>query len=337
VRRAPEFWWRSRTSASARLLFPLGSLIGAVAARRMARPGMRAEVPLICVGNFVVGGAGKTPTALALAEMLIATDERPFFLSRGYGGTRRPEPIVVDQDRARAADVGDEPLLLAKVAPTIVGADRIAAARLAVSRGATAIVMDDGLQSRSLELDLALAVVDGETGVGNGLTLPAGPLRAPLAAQMPYVSAVVVIGPGAAGEAVAWAARRASTPVLRATLMPDIDAICRLQGRRVLAFAGIGRPQKFFATLERAGVTVEERIAFPDHHRFVPKDIADLVRRARVRSLALVTTEKDAVRLPQGSDAVALPVRLTFEEPDKMRGLVEATLARARARLKAGS
>ena len=267
--RRPAFWSATPPTLSARLLSPLAWLYGSVTARRMAGAGTRGPVAIICVGNFVAGGAGKTPTAIALARLLLRRGEMPAFLSRGYGG-RLAGPVAVDPARHAAADVGDEPLLLARAAPAFVAHDRVAGARLAASAGASVVIMDDGLQNPSLAKDLAIAVVDGASGIGNGLALPAGPLRAPLERQLGHVGAVVIIGAGAAGERVAAEARRAGVPVHAARLVADAAAAAAIRRRPVLAFAGIGRPEKFFATLEDAGAVVVERVAFPDHHRFEP-------------------------------------------------------------------
>ena len=217
--RAPRGWRQARPGLLARALSPLGAIYGAATARRMARPGVRVEAPVLCVGNFVVGGAGKTPTALALARLLRAAGERPAFLSRGYGGEAHADSLRVSLNADNARRVGDEPLLLARVAPCYVGPDRVASARLAIEDGASVLIMDDGLQNPALEKTLSLAVVDGEAPFGNGLCLPAGPLRAPIAAQMRHVDALVMIGGDAA--AAARAARRAASrffwPVSRPT------------------------------------------------------------------------------------------------------------------------
>ena len=192
--RTPGFWTKRKPTLLARALQPIGLAYGRATARRMRRTGERAPAPTICVGNFVAGGAGKTPTAIALARMLIANGRRVAFLSRGYGGAERVEPLLVDANAHTAAMVGDEPLLLARIAPCWVGADRVRSARSAVEAGANALMLDDGLQNPALVKDLAFAVVDGETGFGNGLCVPAGPLRAPVAVQLPFVRALIVIG-----------------------------------------------------------------------------------------------------------------------------------------------
>jgi len=313
--RAPAFWGRP-PGLVAWGLSPLGALYGAATARRMARAGAQAGAPVLCVGNFVVGGAGKTPTALALARLLRGAGEHPAFLSRGYGGQARAESRRVDPaDSARS--VGDEPLLLARVAPCYVGADRIASARLAVEDGASVLVMDDGLQNPALHKTLTAAVVDGDAPFGNGLCLPAGPLRAPLDAQIPYVDALVVIG-GASNAPSNIAARIGDKPLFAARLQADAIAAATLIGRPVLAFAGIARPDKFFATLEGLGAQVAVRVTFPDHWRFSPREIDRLLMRAEAGGLIAVCTEKDFVRLPPDRQphVRALPVTLSFDEPD---------------------
>jgi len=312
--RAPAFWTRP-PGLFAWSLSPLGALVGAATARRMARQGADVGAPVLCVGNFVVGGAGKTPTALALARLLRAAGEHPAFLSRGYGGQTRADSRRVDPaDSARS--VGDEPLLLARVAPCYVGADRVASARLAVEDGAGVLVMDDGLQNPDLNKTLTVAVVDGEAPFGNGLCLPAGPLRAPLDAQIPYVDALVVIG-GAPQDQTNIAAR-INKPLFAARLQADAIAASMLIGRPVLAFAGIARPEKFFATLEGLGAQIAERVAFPDHWAFSPREIDRLLARAGRRGWIPVCTEKDFVRLPpdRRPHVRALPVTLSFEAPN---------------------
>lgn len=330
--RAPAFWQRA-PSLAANLLRPAGFVYGAVAARRMRRAGERAGVPVICVGNFTAGGAGKTPTALAIAQMLTEAGERPVFLTRGYGG-RLHGPVRVDPARHGALDVGDEPLLLVRIAPAIVARDRPAGARLAVAEGASVIVMDDGLQNPSLAKDLRIAVVDGETGVGNGLCLPAGPLRAPLSAQWPRIDGAIVIGAGAGGEAVARETLRAGKPLIRARLEPDPAAAAGLRGRRVLAFAGIGRPAKFFATLAACGAEIAARQAFPDHHSFTAPEMAALVARAEADGLALVTTEKDFARIETAPALRAyapriapVPVRLALDGDGALRNMLAARVS----------
>lgn len=320
LRRAPRFWWRETPTLLARLLQPLGFLYGRITLRRMRQPGADAGLPVICVGNFIAGGAGKTPTAIAIARLLEERGEKPFVLMRGYG-SRLAGPVEVDPDRHRAVDVGDEPLLMARHARTVIARDRVAGARLARGLGASIVVMDDGLQNPSLLKQLRLAVVDGSSGAGNGLCLPAGPLRAPLAEQLSETDAVIVIGPGDAGERVAAVARAAKKPVLAAALKPADAAVERLRGREVIALSGIGRPEKFAATLRDAGATVAAEQAHGDHHAYGQVDVAAALATAREHSALIATTEKDWTKLaplwPQDAREalVVVPVTLVFAEP----------------------
>lgn len=319
--RAPGFWSKP-VGVVAAVLAPAGLLYGQVTAWRMSRGGVRVPVPVICVGNFVAGGAGKTPVALALGRWLAEAGWRPGFLSRGYGG-RLPGPVTVDPSRHGFEDVGDEPLLLARVAPVTVARDRIAGARHAIAHGANILVMDDGLQNPSLRKDLRIAVVDAALGSGNGLCVPAGPLRAPLPAQWPHVDAVVVIGQGDAGDALAQTAERAGKAVLRGSLVHEDAVASALRAAPVFAFAGIGRPDKFFATLAGTGALLCGSRAFPDHHPFTGADMTTLRREATRVGATLVTTEKDWVRIPAGHRAgiEALPVTLAWDAGD-MRDLL---------------
>jgi tetraacyldisaccharide 4'-kinase len=327
--RDPAFWWTEHSAAAA-LLAPFAACYGAIATRNMARPGCRAPVPVICVGNFTLGGAGKTPTAIALAHLLLESGHRPFFLSRGYGG-RVVGPVLIDHPptlmgaglrSSSREDVGDEPLLLARVAPTVVARDRPAGVTAAAKAGADTIIMDDGLQNPSVDKDLAIAVVDGRRGIGNGRTFPAGPLRAPLEAQLDHIDAVLLVGSaGRAAERAIDAAQRRGVPVLYGDLQPAPDAVAALAGKAVLAFAGIADPDKFFATLEAHGIPAAIRERFPDHHRYGVNEISALVDCAQRHGMTLVTTEKDLARLSGDPAAIeliersaVLPVILRFRE-----------------------
>lgn len=327
--RTPAFWSRVPPAPMANALRPLGWLYGAITARRMAMAGRAAPVPVVCVGNFTAGGAGKTPVALALVRILRDLGERPVILSRGYGADVR-EPVRVDPDRHTAADVGDEPLLLARAAPTVVSPDRVAGAVACAEAGASVIVMDDGLQNPRLAKDLTLAVADGRTGIGNGLCLPAGPLRAPMAQQWPFVDALIVLGDGEAGMLLAEDADQHGRPVFQARLLPGAREAALLAGRRVFAFAGIGRPQKFFETLLACGAEVAEAIALPDHHVFRPGEVDRLVARAAAEGLLPVTTEKDMMRIGPRTDVLALPVVAVFDDERALVALCGARLTAAR-------
>ena len=331
--REPAFWWR-KAGLEAALLAPVAAGYGAIAAGRMAKAGARAGLPVLCVGNFTLGGAGKTPTAMALAKMLADAGEKPFCLSRGYGGSAAG-PKLVDVHGDHAALVGDEALLLARAAPTIVARDRVAGAALAKTQGASAVIMDDGLQNPSLQKDFTLAVIDGKRGIGNACVFPAGPLRAPLAAQLARTDALLVMGEGNGAPDVVALAEKRGLPVLHGRLVPDTSAVTALKGRKVLAFAGIGDPEKFFATAVAAGIAVTQRKSFPDHHRFSAEQAAKLEMDADSEGLALLTTEKDRARMT-GDPALhalaesvhVLPVTLDLDEPEKLRTLVMGALRR---------
>jgi len=326
--RAPRFWLKPRPTLLARLLGPAGLAYGAATARRMRGTGERIGAPTICVGNFVAGGAGKTPAALALARMLIGEGRRVAFLSRGYGGAERVEPLLVDASAHTAATVGDEPLLLAKLAPCWVGADRVRSGRKAVEAGANVLILDDGLQNPTLVKDLAFAVVDGETGFGNGLCVPAGPLRAPVSDQLPLVRALIVLGGDDAG-ASRIAALAPMKPLIRANLEPDALAAAPLIGREVVAFAGIARPEKFYATLRRVGAQIVMTRDFPDHHPYTAREIEALTEEAAGRGALLATTEKDVARLSarQARAVVTLPVTLRFDDPRAVKRMLRQAVA----------
>jgi tetraacyldisaccharide 4'-kinase len=321
---APAFWWRKAGLAAASLA-PVAWLYGFVAARRMGQRGRAVGIPVVCIGNFTVGGAGKTPTALAVARMLTDSGERPVFLTRGYGG-RLPGPVRVDADRHSAQDVGDEPLLLARVAPTLVARDRVAGAAAAQAAGASVIVMDDGFQNPSLAKQCSVLVIEGDRSLGNGNVIPAGPLRAPLGTQLGHAHALLTIGDGVAAAPVAASAARRGLSLFRGRLVPDPATAAACAGSPVLAFTGIGNPEKFFATLDAAGIAAPVRRAFPDHHRYSASEAAALIREAEQNKLSLLTTEKDAARLTGDRALTALrervrvlPVTLAIDQEDAFR------------------
>jgi tetraacyldisaccharide 4'-kinase len=335
--REPRFW-HGPSSFTSNLLRPLAALYGAIAARRMQRKGIDAGVPVICVGNYHVGGAGKTPTVLALAKLLRDLGETPVVLSRGYGGKLRG-PVKVNTARHAAADVGDEPLMLAATLPVVISRQRADGVPLARSLGASVIVMDDGFQNPSVAKDASLIVIDGDRGLGNGQVFPAGPLRAPLLPQMARTDALVIVGNGTAAEAVAAGIAAQGKPVLRAHLAPDQASAASLRGQRVLAFAGIGDPARFFGTLQASGVDVVRSHAFADHHTFSRGEIDSLITEAGRDALTLVTTEKDLARLWSGGGLpdwakpiVPFAVTLEFEDGAKLKRFVTDQLFKARER-----
>jgi tetraacyldisaccharide 4'-kinase len=307
--KTPAFW-RGR-GVLARALAPLGVVTRVVTARRMARPGFTAGIPVFCVGNATVGGSGKTILARDLLARLARLHGRPFALTRGYGG-KLSGPLLVDLARHTAKEVGDEALLLAASAPTILARDRAEGARLAASRGATAIIMDDGLQNPGLKKTLSFLVVDGGYGFGNLLLLPAGPLREPVAAAAARCQAAVLIGPDIFG---ALAALPAGLPVHHAELVPACAT--DLQGRKVVAFAGIGRPEKFFTSVEQLGAGIAEKIPFPDHHVYTAADAERLAAEASQLDATLVTTEKDFVKLPASLRSITLVVTVGLRWEDE--------------------
>jgi tetraacyldisaccharide 4'-kinase len=331
----PDFWYRP-SSWMSRLLMPLAAVYGVIAGQRLQRQGVDAGVPVLCVGNYHLGGAGKTPMVLALVRLLRDLGETPVVLSRGYGGRLRG-PLMVDLDRHAAAEIGDEPLMLARTVPVAVARDRIDGVALARSQGATVIVMDDGFQNPAIAKDASLIVIDSHRGLGNACVFPAGPLRAPLPPQIARTDALIVIGDGVAAGPVAAAVAAQDKPVLAAHLRADDAAVAALRGRSVLAFAGIGDPQRFFRTLRANGVEIVRERAFADHHPFSKGEIETLIMEAKRDVLTLVTTEKDLARLrPAGGlphwaqDIVPFPVRLEFDSAAKLRRFVSERLFHAR-------
>ncbi|MDH3241687.1 MAG: tetraacyldisaccharide 4'-kinase [Alphaproteobacteria bacterium] len=329
--RAPEFWTTGAGPWPA-LLSPLGCLYAAVGRieRGLVRP-LRAPIPVLCVGNLTAGGTGKTPVALALARRLQAMGHNPGFLSRGYGGTA-PGPLRVDPARHTAGQVGDEPLLLAARAPTWVARQRRAALDPMIEAGIDAVILDDGYQDPALGKDLALVVTDGETGFGNGRVIPAGPLRETVADGLARAGAVIIMGADRADVRERISEARPELPVIAASLVPD-DAARALAGRRVYGFAGIGRPEKFAATLEEIGAEVQGFEAFSDHHPYSADDLFTLLGAAAAADALPVTTAKDWVRLPEEvrSKVTVVGVEAAFADADALDALLSAALAASAA------
>lgn len=316
-------WWRHRTILSTALL-PLSYLyrLGYTLDRRFTRA-RHASLPVIAIGNLTAGGAGKTPTTIALAQLLLAMGEQPHIISRGYGG--RPQHAHrIDAATDDAATVGDEALLLARHAPTWVGADRLASCRAAQQAGATVILADDAMQHHALAHDNAIMVVDAAYGLGNARMLPAGPLRAPVS-SLAAGTQLVLIGDGDAPAVFAH------LPCWRGRIIPPGNTDF-LRGQRWLAFAGIAHPAKFYATLRACGADLVATMDFPDHYPFTPVTLQQLQQRAQQDGLSLITTEKDAMRLTPAMRArvACLPVALQFEQPEELSAQLAQMLAQAR-------
>jgi tetraacyldisaccharide 4'-kinase len=313
--RAPRFWYRPPGLAAA-LLSPLGALYAAATARRLARgPRERVGVPVICVGNVNAGGTGKTPAVIALAERLRDRGVAPHVVSRGHGGSLEG-PVRVDERRHNASEVGDEALLLAAFAPTWVARDRLAGARAAVAAGAEAILLDDGFQNPALAQDLSLVVVDAEWGFGNGRVVPAGPLREPVATGLARADFLLSVGSDAAQARFSERyADEIDRPRLQGRLEP-LPTGLPLRGMPVLAFAGIGHPEKFFATLREMGADLRATHALSDHQPLPDALMTRMLREASALGAQVVTTEKDAVRLSAAlrRKVMTVPVRLRIAD-----------------------
>lgn len=305
----PDFW--SYRGLAAMVLSPLGALVGHVGPLWRARtPPTTVDVPVICVGNLTVGGAGKTPLVISLARALQGLGRTPHILSRGYGG-RLKGPLLVDPALHEAGDVGDEPLLLARIAPTWVGKDRGRSARAAIEEGADILLMDDGFQNPGLAKTISILAIDGGYGFGNGLVMPAGPMRESLADGLARADAAVIIGDDITGIRDAIAGR---CPIFDARIVPLPDE--GITGRPVIAFAGIGRPEKFYASLQALGCALIETRNFADHHPYTPDEIMRLCDLAHALDATLVTTEKDLVRLPLEARKMVQALRIALEWSD---------------------
>ena len=323
--RAPGFWSGGGGGLAPLLLSPFAALYAGATARRMARPGWQAPVPVICCGNATAGGAGKTTVALDIGQRLANRGVAAHFLLRGYGGTLKG-PVRVDPATHDSTAVGDEALLLAELRPTWVSGDRAAGAQAAVAAGAQTIVMDDGLQNPGLAKDLSLLVVDGAYGFGNGRIIPAGPLREPVAAAAARCRAAVLIGEDEAGV---LAQLPPGLPVLRARLVAGPEA-AMLAGQPVFAFCGIASPRKFFATLQEAGAILAGRESFADHYPFDEGDMQALLAQAEALRALPVTTKKDFVRIPPAfrSRVTVVTVRLAWQESAEIESLLDPLAAR---------
>lgn len=311
----PRFW--QSHSLLPWLLWPASFFfwLGGRIKRAWQRP-QKITAPVICIGNVTVGGAGKTPTAIAVANHFIAKQKKVVFVSRGYGG-KLTGPLRVNPEQHTAQDVGDEPLLLAQIAPVWIGVNRYKTALLAHLDGADIIIMDDGFQNNSLYKDMSLLVIDGAYGLGNRLLLPAGPLRETFSSAQKKADAVVIIG-----ESNAPLSSSITKPVIQASLTPATNAIPA--DKPVIAFAGIGRPEKFFQSLREASFSMLEQIPFPDHHLYTEEDLKQLTSKAKDKHAILVTTEKDMVRIPQtfADQIFTFPIEISWQDEKKLAKLL---------------
>lgn len=313
----PAFWYSARGAARwwPQVLSPLGRLYAAAVRQRFAmHHPIPMDKPVICVGNAVAGGAGKTPVVIALVRLLQEHGRNPHILSRGYGGSECG-PLQVSPGRDTADDVGDEPLLLVEAAPTWVAQNRALGVQAAIDTGATVVVMDDGYQNPSFFKDVSILVLDGQTGLGNGRVMPAGPLREDFADALSRADMVVIVGEDKRGMTAEIAQRQPDLPVFTARLQPTA-ATPNVAGQMVYAFAGIGRPDKFRYTLEQAGATVEGWATFPDHYPYEEEDLRELLLSAEAQAIKVYTTVKDHVRLPPALRARVQPfaVEVSFDD-----------------------
>ena len=321
----PSWWYNSKSSPIANALRPLSWVWGTITGTRMsAQSRYHASLPVICVGNFTMGGAGKTPTAIFISDYLKSRGEQPAFLSRGYGGTLKG-PHMVNTEVDSAARVGDEPLLLARHAPTVIAQNRIEGAAMLETSGATAIIMDDGFQNTALHKDLATVVIDGGVGIGNAMVAPSGPLRAPIEQQHTMCDAIIILGNNdPEHDSIKTLRQTYAGPILSAQIIADDDTTW-MENTKIIAFAGIGRPEKFFQTVRKLTPNLIDTLTFPDHHNFTEKDAKNLLARAFAEDAVLLTTEKDWVRLPTHIEVLnelrqqshTLPIRLEFDGDDE--------------------
>ncbi len=317
--KAPKFWYHNAGIAQ-QLLQPLSYLYAVgVGLRKQVASSYKADIPVICVGNLVVGGAGKTPSAIAIAQLLLSLGRKVHFLTRGYGG-KTQGPLLVDAHQHSAREVGDEALLLAKIAPTWVSADRVSGAKAAQLAGAELLIMDDGMQNPYLHKDIALVVVDGQQGFGNCKVLPAGPLRESIAQGLGRAQGVILVGK----DSCDIKSTLGQLPILKCQIVPDQDSIAAVEGKRLWAFAGLGFPEKFFAMLESQGGRLIERVIFPDHYQYLEDDLQKLVADAKKHNATLVTTAKDLAKIPEKFHPSILEFRINmqFDDPSLLKAIL---------------
>jgi len=325
--KAPAFWNEKHGRAAApltrALLTPFSWIYSTIAKNRYEKiRSTKLSVPVICVGNITLGGTGKTPLAMAIAKTLLANGKNPAFISRGHGGSIKTA-TKVDPKIHNYTQVGDEPLLLAEIAPVFIGRDRLQAAQLAIDNGAGCLIMDDGFQNPALHKDLAIITIDTGIGHGNGRVFPAGPLRETIQNAVKRADAIVLVGNEKQPNLAEF-----SGPVFRARLVnPD-----KAPSGKLIAFAGIGRPEKFFASLRAAGADLEQEIALADHQSYAGKHVINLFAWEQATKARLITTSKDLIRWPEEyrSDLLVWPVELVFDPSDDVSTLLQKVLPKCR-------
>ena len=316
--KTPKYW--QSNSILSRILMPLGWLYGKITQLRLQlKKSPRANIPVICVGNITAGGTGKTPVSISIAKMLETAMYHPFFVTRGYGG--KLQNVMVNNKKHSAHDVGDEPLLLSAQAPVIVNADRYKGAKMAEEQGADVVIMDDGFQNPSLHKDLSFLVFDGHYGIGNGKIIPAGPLRETFADGVKRADALIILGKDKHNLA-----QRCELPVF----FGHTEATqTNLDNQDVVAFAGIGHPQKFYHTLKQQGFNVVKTIDFPDHHFYSSEELDNIVKQAKSLNAQIYTTSKDFVKIPPlySQDINVLEIAVVWDNPEELSAFIKQKIS----------
>ncbi|MBP1532184.1 MAG: tetraacyldisaccharide 4'-kinase [Alphaproteobacteria bacterium] len=307
--KTPKYW--QSNSLISKILYPLGYIYGKLTQLRLRlKTPQKVEAKVICVGNITAGGTGKTPVSISIARLLETEMYHPFFVTRGYGG--KLQNIMVNNKKHSAKEVGDEPLLLSKQAPVIVNANRYEGAKLAEKEGADVIIMDDGFQNPGLHKDISFLVFDGHYGIGNGKIIPAGPLRETFEDGVKRADALIIMGKDKHNLA-----QRSKLPVFFGHTEP---AQTTMNSNNILAFAGIGHPQKFYHTLSSQGYNVVETIDFPDHHFYSKADLENIMAKAKKLNADIYTTSKDFVKIPPQfhKDINVLEIAVVWDKPEEL-------------------
>ena len=316
--KTPEFWKSKNLLAD--ILTPLGLIYGLATALRLRfKKSRKVPYPVICIGNLTAGGTGKTPVSVSIAALLQQAGKRPFFITRGYGGKSRN--IFADAKKYNVRKTGDEPLLLARQAPTVINPDRATGAELAIKNGADTIIMDDGFQNPGLYKDLSFLVFDGTTGIGNGKCIPAGPLRETFAAGIKRAQAIIILGE----DKHNLAAQTKELPIFKGSVVakkPEIN------NNEIIAFAGIGRPEKFYTSLRELGFKLLKTVDFPDHHQYTMAELKKLITEAQKKNAVLFTTAKDFVKIPPQIQKHfhVLDIEISWENEENLRAFLHQNL-----------